>query len=116
MSGVATASIASVVIERQVDRDDQDGRRPAGDHVGPCLAQAVIEPVRALEQGPCTDRRCVPQDLAIRADHQHVPEAGHVQGGHHGPCQEPLDQIPPFLGVEHLAEPASWRPRACRPG
>ncbi len=91
--------------QRQVDRDDQDGRRPAGDHVGPCLAQPVIEPVRALAQGPCADRRRVPQDLAIRADHQHVPEAGHGQGGHHGPCQQPLDQIPPFLGVEHLAEP-----------
>ena len=45
------------------------------------------------------------QDLAVGADDQDVVEPVDGQGGHHGPCQEPLDEVVPLLGVERLAEP-----------
>ena len=91
--------------EGQVDRQDHDGIRAAGDDVGPCIAEAGVEAARSLAQGPCAEVGRAGEDLAVGAHDQDVGESIGGKGGHHGPCQEPLDEVLPLLGIELLAEP-----------
>ncbi len=91
--------------ERQVDRQDQDRLRAAGDDVGSCLGEARVEAAGSLAKGPGAELGCAGQDLGVGADDQDVVEPIDGQGGRDGPCQEALDEVMPLLGIERLAEP-----------
>ena len=102
--GSRTWSIARRCQQRQVDRQDHQGVGAAGDDIGPCVAETGVEAARALAEGPCPEVGGAGEDVAIGAHDQHVREPIDGQGGHHGPCQEALDEVLPLLGVELLAE------------
>ena len=91
--------------ERQVDRQDEDRLRAAGDDVGPCLGEARVEAAGSLAKGPGADLGCAGQDLGVGADDQDVVEPIDGQGGGDGPCQEALDEVMPLLRIERPAEP-----------
>ena len=105
-SASRTAVTASALTNGRSIGSTRIGRRAARDDVGPCLgAGPRLRPLERWRRVRAPRSGRAPQDLAVGADDQDVIEPVDGQGGHHGPCQEPLDEIVPLLRIERLAEP-----------
>ena len=91
--------------ERQVDGEDEDRLRATRDDVRAGLGETLVESPAPLAQGPGADPGRTGQDIAVRADHQHVIEPVDGQGGRHGPFEEVLDEVQSFLGIERASQP-----------
>ncbi len=90
--------------EGQVDGEHQDRVGATGHRVVAGLADAGVQAAGALSKGPGTEVGRHGEDLGVGADDQDVVEAFDGQGGHHGPCQQPGDELMPLFGIERLAE------------
>ena len=90
---------------RQVDRQDQDGRRAGSDGLVAGFAESRVEPAAALAHRAGTGREGEAADGVVRRDDERLCDAGRGHRGADRRVRQAEDEVVPLLGVEHLAEP-----------
>ena len=102
--------------EREVDRQDEDGRGAAGDDVVAGLGQPAVEAAGPLAEGPRAELGGTGQDVAVGLITRTSASRSTASAAATVRAEEPLDEVVALLGVERFAEPRLGARRGFRPG
>src|SRR5262245_3987747 len=89
----------------QVDREDRDRVRAAGDRVVARLTQAGVQALAALADRPRAERRGLGDRLPVRTDDQRLGQGGRRERRPDRPVEHRVSEVPPLFGVKRPAQP-----------